>query len=122
MFTLWQRVGHALADDSRVIIYLQNLKIYTTISCVLNNVTDRLWVTGSRRGRRFLNPDGELTDRKREVLALLCEGMTQRKIGELLGISHSTVEFHCATMHRLWRVKNTAMLVRKAIRLGVIKP
>ena len=63
-----------------------------------------------------------LTPRQREVLQLLAEGHTVVGIGQMLGISHKTVETHrMALMERL-DIRDIAGLVRYAIRVGLIPP
>lgn len=44
--------------------------------------------------RRVASPLDELTDREREVLALMAEGLTDRGIGERLWLTPRTVETH----------------------------
>ena len=41
-----------------------------------------------------------LTDRERDVVAGLVEGMTNKQIGALLGISHRTIEVHRGRLMR----------------------
>jgi DNA-binding NarL/FixJ family response regulator len=63
-----------------------------------------------------------LTPRQREVLQLVAEGKTARAIGELLGISRKTVEFHKASIMRLLGLRTTAELTRYALDHGIIGP
>ena len=62
---------------------------------------------GRRRRVRRHSPslttgDGPLSEREREVAALVVEGLTYKQIGERLFISAKTVEHHVARMrHRL---------------------
>ena len=51
-----------------------------------------------RRGSR--SPIDQLTSREREVVAGLIRGLTNKQIGEDLGISHRTVEIHRARAMR----------------------
>ena len=44
--------------------------------------------------------DGPLSDREREVAALVLEGLTYKQIGERLFISAKTVEHHVARMRQ----------------------
>jgi DNA-binding CsgD family transcriptional regulator len=44
--------------------------------------------------------DGPLSDREREVAALVVEGLTYKQIGERLFISAKTVEHHVARMRQ----------------------
>lgn len=59
-----------------------------------------------------------LTRREREVLKLICEGRTNRQIGDLLFISINTVQRHRANIMDKLQLKNTADLVRYAISEG----
>ena len=52
-----------------------------------------------------------LTPREREVLAAVAKGLTNRQTGELLGISHRTVEVHRARLMRKLEVESVAQLV-----------
>jgi len=63
-----------------------------------------------------------LTQREREVLQLVAEGNTNRKIGYVLGISIKTVEKHrFSLMEKLGR-RDIASLVRFAVSNRVIAP
>lgn len=67
-----------------------------------------------------LPPAEELTPREREVLHLLAEGLSNRAIGQELGISEHTVKFHVnAIMTKLDAQSRTEAVVR-ATRLGLI--
>ena len=62
----------------------------------------------------------ELTPRELEVLQLLAEGLSNRGIGQRLGISEHTVKFHVnAIMGKLGAQSRTEAVVR-ATRLGLI--
>jgi DNA-binding NarL/FixJ family response regulator len=73
-----------------------------------------------RRGERSVHSPGSLTVREREILKLIAEGKSSREIGDLLCISHRTVERHRANMMEKLNVKKTADLVRYAFRKGHI--
>lgn len=57
-----------------------------------------------------------LTQRQREVLALLASSKTTKETGALLGISAKTVEYHRAKIYRALGLRDLAGLVRYAIR------
>jgi len=63
-----------------------------------------------------------LTTREREVLKLIAEGVTNKGIADLLFISVRTVENHRANMMRKLHIKNTANLIKYAIRKGYTSP
>ncbi len=57
-----------------------------------------------------------LTRREREVLRLICDGMTNKEIAEALFISVRTVEHHRQTVMRKAGVRSVADLIKSAIR------
>ncbi len=61
-------------------------------------------------------PSEKLTSREREVLKLIAEGQTNKKIADLLFISIRTVENHRANIMRKLQFKNTSDIVKYAIR------
>jgi DNA-binding NarL/FixJ family response regulator len=64
--------------------------------------------------------DTSLTEREREVLGLIAEGMPNKLIAHRLGISEHTVKFHVnAVMTRLGAQSRTEAVVRAA-RLGML--
>jgi DNA-binding NarL/FixJ family response regulator len=65
---------------------------------------------------------GALTDRQREVLQLLAEGMNTKEIAHLLGVSAKTVESHRTQLMERLDIHDLAGLVRYAIRIGLVSP
>lgn len=63
-----------------------------------------------------------LTSREREVLAAVADGLTNRQTGELLGISHRTVEVHRARLMRKLDVQSMAQLVALYVLKGQPRP
>lgn len=61
-----------------------------------------------------------LTAREQEVMRLLAEGFSVKKIAQSLFISYRTVENHRTSIFRKIDVKNSAELVHYATRLGII--
>jgi DNA-binding NarL/FixJ family response regulator len=57
----------------------------------------------------------KLTSREKEVLDLICKGLTSQEISDRLHISFHTVESHRANLMQKAGVKNSAGLVRWAI-------
>jgi len=64
-------------------------------------------------------PEGELTDREREVLRLVVDGATNREIGSQLFISENTVSFHMKNILAKLHLKNRAQAAAFAIRAGL---
>jgi len=67
-------------------------------------------------------PADPLTPREREVLQLIAEGKTTKDIAGLLGLSVKTVESHRTRLMEKLDIRQTAGLVRYAIRRGLIQP
>lgn len=62
---------------------------------------------------------GNLTNREREVLILLSQGGSAKKIAEQLNISIKTVEFHRANITRKLGVHTTSDLIKFALANGL---
>ncbi len=67
-------------------------------------------------------PCEPLTNRERQVLKLVAEGLTSRAIAEKLSISARTVEHHRANLMKKLNLKNAADLIRYAISKGYVTP
>lgn len=67
-------------------------------------------------------PLDPLTLREREVLQLVAEGKTTKEIAAVLGLSVKTVESHRGRIMRKLDIRETAGLVRYAIRRGLVRP
>jgi DNA-binding NarL/FixJ family response regulator len=90
---------------------------YYSMRLPVDEIEDRL--AGEKNQRSEL---GRLTVREREVLQLVAEGNTNRKIAYMLGISIKTVEKHrFSLMEKLGR-RDIASLVRFAVANRVIAP
>jgi len=61
-----------------------------------------------------------ITRREKEVLQLIAEGLTNTEISEKLFISIPTVNTHRKSLIEKFEVKNTAMLIGKAIKNGLL--
>lgn len=77
-------------------------------------------------GRPYLDPAiqsqgaGRLTDRERDVLALLAEGYQHEEIGARLGISAETVRTHLRKASDRLGASTRTQAVATALRLGLI--
>jgi DNA-binding NarL/FixJ family response regulator len=63
-----------------------------------------------------------LTSREREVLILIAEGLTNKKIGEQLEISPKTVARHRDNISAKLQLSSRAELARYAIQKGLLNP
>ena len=62
----------------------------------------------------------DLTSRERQVLKLVAEGSPMKVAAHTLNITDRTVAFHKYKMMRRLGLKNTAELVRVAVRHGLV--
>jgi len=63
---------------------------------------------------------GSLSKREREILTLIAEGYTNSEIAEMLFTSRRTVEGHRQNLIEKTRARNTAALIRFAVKNGII--
>lgn len=61
-----------------------------------------------------------ITRREKEILLLIAEGLTNAEMAEKLFISIPTVNTHRKSLLEKFEVKNTALLIGKAIKYGLI--
>ncbi|GAB5528127.1 MAG: response regulator transcription factor [Roseivirga sp.] len=61
----------------------------------------------------------QLSDREKEILTLIAQGMSNTEIGEELSISHRTVDSHRQNLLKKLEVKNLAGLIRFALTSGL---
>ena len=78
-------------------------------------------VQAESRGTKPTAPKPELSEREREVLALIAEGNTSKEIASKLSISLQTVETHRSNLMMKLRVRNMAGMVVYAVRHGLVK-
>jgi DNA-binding NarL/FixJ family response regulator len=73
-----------------------------------------------RGGGPAPSPIATLTDRERDVLKAIADGLSSKEIAGRLDISVRTVESHRANLMRKLEVRSVAQLVRLAIREGLV--
>jgi len=77
-------------------------------------------VTEKKAGQRPNFKHADLTDREKEVLALICRELTIREIGQKLSLSENTVRNHRVNMMEKVGVNNTVGLVKYAYEAGIV--
>jgi DNA-binding NarL/FixJ family response regulator len=68
------------------------------------------------------DPYESLTNRERQVLQCIAEGMTNRQVAEQLGLAVKTVDTHRMRLMRKLDIHDQTNLVRFAVRRGMIQP
>lgn len=61
-----------------------------------------------------------LTNRERQVMSLVCEGLPNKAIARQLDISHKTVEIHRSNILRKMGVPTSGALIRQMVRAGFV--
>lgn len=77
-------------------------------------------LVGSLKTSRHDQPEELLSDREKEILLLICKGLSNQEIGDRLFISKRTVDKHRANILEKTGCKNTANLVVWAIKNSVV--
>jgi len=130
-------------SDSKMVAYLMELgansyllkdtspeEFRKAISSVIqegfyfNKMVSQAMLTGLKgqsKKKPTLNDTETLTTREIEVLELICQEYTAKEIAEKIFISHRTVEGHRKNLIEKLGVKNTAGLIVKAIKEGIIE-
>jgi two-component system response regulator NreC len=62
-----------------------------------------------------------LTDRQREILKLICDGYTEKDIGEELNISYHTVHVHKNNIMKALDIHSKAELIKYAVKHQIIQ-
>ncbi len=75
---------------------------------------------GSGRNGGGNNGNQGLTYRQREILKLICDGLTEKEIGEKLCISYHTVHVHTTNIMRTLDLHTKADLVKYGIRNRIV--
>ena len=116
--------GYLLKEDADTELFTAIEKIRQGghyISPLLSGELTHELIQASQKGQLTL-PSDPLTLREREVLKLIAEGISNKEIAELLCISVRTVEHHRANIMEKLNIKQTANLIKYAIRKGYTTP
>ena len=85
-------------------------------------VTQQVVDAIARPGDRPSSAISALTDREREVLKLIADGLSSKEIAQKLGVSLKTIESHRANLMDKLDIHKVSGLVRFAIRAGLVAP
>jgi DNA-binding NarL/FixJ family response regulator len=124
----WERVRSALAagalgyvvKSAAVSELVEALHALCEGRGYLSPALARQMVDATAPGGAPRSPLEQLTDREREVLALIAEGLSSKEIAAQLGHSPKTAESHRTSLMRKLGVHKTSALVRIAIREGLV--
>jgi DNA-binding CsgD family transcriptional regulator len=109
--------------------FVRTLGIITDISHLKMEGKPMMSLIGMEGEPSYLNVDVNnifiagkevLTTREKQILALLSQGKLSKEIGDILNISKQTVDTHRKNMLSKTKAGNTAGLIHKAIKEGLI--
>ncbi len=63
----------------------------------------------------------ELTEREKQILKLIAEGLKNEAISRVLSISESTVENHIHKIYQKLNISNRAQATAYAFQIGVVR-
>ena len=74
--------------------------------------------TKKSKNTPYLTP--ELSEREKEILALLCDGLSPKEIAEKIFLSHRTVETHKTNIMQKFEVNSIGRLISIALKNGIV--
>lgn len=86
---------------------------------VIQNLFETVEDEASGNGAAGPRPHGTLTQRERDILALLVEGRSNRDISRALFLSEKTVKAHLAAIFRKLGVANRTQAAMAAVAMGI---
>ncbi len=76
----------------------------------------------SKHANQKKQKEAEFSEREKDIIKLICEGCTNKEIGEKLFLSSRTVEGYRMKILEKMDVKNIVGIVVEAMRLGIYSP
>ncbi|HVU86550.1 MAG TPA: LuxR C-terminal-related transcriptional regulator [Pirellulales bacterium] len=111
-------IASALGEKREFHIVLPDAPWHPDETTVIIEPVEQMVVATLRRSFSQFN----ITKRERDVLQLICEGMSGSEISNALNICHTTVETHRTRLYEKTGCSGTASLVRWAARNRLIEP
>ncbi|WP_139920782.1 response regulator transcription factor [Hymenobacter sp. DG01] len=111
-------------DKAEIVLAIQSVAAGRSYLCselglaMLRKVLNQ---TGGNGDEPSMKKQGDLSNREREVLQLIAEGLTTNEIAEKLFTSKRTIETHRQNIIEKTQVKNTAALIKYAMENGLIR-
>lgn len=111
--------GYLLKDSATAELELA-IRSVQKDSTYLSPAVSKLLVDYVQRMSAQPDSQEQLTHRQREILQLLAEGKTTRKIANILKVSMKTIETHRAQIMERLDIHDIAGLVRYAVKIGLV--
>ena len=104
-----------LPKDTEEDEFLAAIKTVADGDVYYTNEVSNILTKSLIKQKRSFDDTRDLTEREKEILKLIVEGLSNKEIGDKLFISVRTVDTHRRNIMDKIEAKNTAELVRKAI-------
>lgn len=98
------------------VVFREALRAVTSGCCYFTQFATRL--LDEQRGA--MSPRTELSERERQVLQMIAEGMSNKIMADRLALSSKTVEHHRAQVMMKLNMHDVATLTRYAVQLGLV--
>ena len=114
--------GYIVKDASRAELMMAMKNVVEGKTHFCSEATERilLWYLHGAKNAGPISPWESLTHRERQILKLIVEGLTNKKIAMFLDISAKTVEKHRANLMEKLNLHSTAGLTTFAMKKGLI--
>ena len=111
-----------LVDGVRVVAAGDALLSPSVTRKLIRQFTRRPGMAGATNSARFSEGPERLTEREREVLTLIAQGLSNAEIAAQLVISEGTVKTHVKRIYAKLKVRDRAQAVIYAYDAGLVKP
>lgn len=117
-----QFVGQAIRDGARgyILKHAMDEELFNALDAVLHGEQYVSSQIDMDKVEEQCACENELTDREREVLQLIVEGLTTQQVADRLSISPHTATRHRANLMQKLGVHNQAELIRCAAQQGLV--
>lgn len=114
--------GYLLKDTQPEVLFEHLRNLRDGKAPISGDLTGKLLRQLARQSRPAAQSvdTGELSPRECEVLALVVQGLTNREIGDELGISRNTVKNHLRSVYAKLGVRNRAQAAAYAVSQGLV--
>lgn len=121
VYIVLNSVGYSEADRQLVAqltgkpVILPRRIVSNSVQLILSSMIKTSAIAASSELRSKVDA---LTSRERQVMSLVCEGLSNKAIARQLEISHKTVEIHRSSILRKMQVSSSGALIRMMVKAG----
>jgi len=113
-------MGYLTKHTDEAILTQAIMQVYNGEQFIENGLKEQLADSILQKRNQLKSP--QLTQREKEILQLIAREYTNQQIADKLFIALRTVENHRLSISQKLNSKNTAGLIKTALRMGLIEP